>query len=136
MKNNENEKCSDDTEDKEYVDLPSYIKKLRNERQEWKATLNARKSRRRNLQKQKAVVKKNRVDLDVSILSEDERSFLLSRPSYQHICRNIKILADAAVKIATLNREIDVLNDRLTMKMEQKLLDATKSIIYMSSAGS
>jgi len=124
---------SDKTDDKDF-DLPVYINKLRNERKAWKETLRMRKSKRRNLQKQKTNLQRREVDLDINILSETERSFLLARPSYERICKNIKTLADAAAKIVTLNRQIDNLNDKLALKVEEKLQDATRNLIKMSNA--
>lgn len=127
--NNDEEKCNAKDEN---FNLKEYIEKLRQERKDWQQEYKNRKVQRRNLTKQKASVEGQGQVLDINILTEAERTFVLTRPNYEHICKNGQKLLDVALKISTLTQHVHKLNRRFMERMESNISKATVNIIKMS----
>ncbi|KAK0180038.1 hypothetical protein PV327_005721 [Microctonus hyperodae] len=114
-------------EEENKFDLNAYIMCLKNEREEWRKTLSERKSQRRRLTKQELNIG-NECELDLTVLTNCERSFLSSRPNYHQILKNVNNLVPLAVKIATLNSHINHLHENLRIIMKEKIIESTKQI--------
>lgn len=70
--------------------------------------------------------------LDINILTESERDFLLTRPNYEYICQNSQKILDATLKISTLSQHVHKLNQKFIEKMENNISTATKNVIKLS----
>lgn len=70
--------------------------------------------------------------LDINVLTEAERAFVLTRPNYEHICKNSQKLLDVALKISTLSQHIHILNRKFMERMEDNISKATVNIIKIS----
>lgn len=70
--------------------------------------------------------------LDINVLTETERTFVLTRPNYEHICKNSQKLLDVALKLSTLSQHVQKLNRRFMERMESNVSKATVNIIKMS----
>lgn len=116
----------------EAFNLKEYIEKLKHERKTWQEECKKRKIERRSLTKDKESIERQGQVLDLNILSESERTFLLKRPDYEYICKNNQKLVDVALKISTLNQLIHKLNQRFMEKMESNISKATSNVIKMS----
>jgi len=114
------------------LNLKEYIEKLKRERKNWQEEYRKRKIKLRILTKEKANMEQKGQNLDISVLSESERTFLLKRPNYEYICKNIQKLLDMALKINILNQFIRKLNRRFMETMESNISKATRKIIKMS----
>jgi len=69
---------------------------------------------------------------DISILTESDRAFLLTRPNYELICQNSQKTLDTALKISLLGQHIQKLNQKFMEKMENNISTATKNVIKLS----
>lgn len=69
---------------------------------------------------------------DINILTESDRTFLLTRPNYELICQNNQKTLDAALKISLLSQHIQKLNQKFMEKMENNISIATKNVIKLS----
>lgn len=112
--------------------MKEYIERLRQERKDWQQEYKKRKAQRRNLTKQKASVEGQGQVLDINILTKAERTFVLTRPNYEHICKNSQKLLDVALKISTLTQHVHKLNRRFMERMESNISKATVNIIKKS----
>jgi len=126
---NKDEECNA-KDDVEVFNLKEYIEKLRQERKDWQQEYKNRKAQRRNLTKQKASVEGQ--VLDINLLTEAERNFVLTRPNYEHICRNSQKLLDMALKMSTLSQHVHKLNRRFMERMEGNISKATVNVIKIS----
>lgn len=70
--------------------------------------------------------------LDINVLTEAEKAFVLTRPNYEHICKNSQKLLDVALKISTLSQHVHKLNQKFMERMEGNILRATANIIKIS----
>ncbi|EZA48884.1 hypothetical protein DMN91_005698 [Ooceraea biroi] len=118
--------------DVDTFNLKEYTKKLKDERTNWQEEYRRRKIERRDLAKEKASMEEEGQTLDINILSESERTFLLKRPNYEYFCKNNQKLLDVALKISMLNQLVRKLNQRFMEKMEDNISQSTRSIIEMS----
>ncbi|XP_011688063.1 PREDICTED: uncharacterized protein LOC105450104 [Wasmannia auropunctata] len=116
----------------EAFNLKEYIERLRQERRDWQQEYRSRKTQRRNLTKQKASAEGQGQVLDINVLTEAERAFVLTRPNYEHICRNSQKLLDVALRISTLSQHVHKLNRRFMEKMEDNISRATVNVIKRS----
>ncbi|EFN67675.1 hypothetical protein EAG_00737 [Camponotus floridanus] len=114
----------------ETFNLKKYIEELRQERKAWQKEYKSRKTQRKDLAKQKTSLEKQA--FDISILTESDRAFLLTRPNYELICQNSQKTLDAALKISLLGQHIQKLNKKLMEKMENNISTATKNVIKLS----
>lgn len=112
--------------------MKEYIEKLRQERKDWQQEYKKRKTQRRNLSKQKTNVEGQGQVHDINVLTEAERTFVLTRPNYEHICRNSQKLQDVALKISTLSHNVHKLNRRFMERMEKNVAKATADVIKLS----
>jgi len=112
--------------------LREYIEKLKHERKNWQEEYKKRKIKHRILTKEKANMEQQGQSLDINVLSESERTFLLKRPNYEYICKNTQKLLDIALKINILNQLIRKLNQTFMETMENNISKATTKIIKMS----
>lgn len=117
----------------ETFNLEEYIEKLRQERKNWQQEYKDRRTQRKNLLKQKESLEEQGQIIDINALTEHERNFLLTRPNYEHICKNSQKLLDTAIKLSTLGELVNTLNTRFMKKMENNMLATTKNIIKMSN---
>ncbi|XP_012285327.1 uncharacterized protein LOC105702380 [Orussus abietinus] len=115
----------------ESVELKKYIDKLRCERKNWQETLSERRRQRRTLLKKKAQLEHSKRFVDLSKLSDSERTWISHRPNYEQICRNSKKLVIMAVRVSILNQYITKLIHRFLLNMNQKIDNATKRIIEL-----
>ncbi|XP_020300084.1 uncharacterized protein LOC109863861 [Pseudomyrmex gracilis] len=113
--------------------LEEYIERLREERKNWQREYKDRRTQRKNLLKQKASLEGQGQIIDINALTERERNFLLTRPNYEHICKNSQKLLDTAIKLSTLGELVNTMHIRFMKKMENNILATTKSIIKMSN---
>ena len=127
--NKVNEECIVQN-DAEAFNLKEYIEKLRQERNDWQQEYRNRKTQRKNLTKQKTSMEGQ--VLDINILTESERDFLLTRPNYEYICQNSQKILDATLKISTLSQHVHKLNQKFIEKMENNISTATKNVIKLS----
>lgn len=118
--------------DAEASDLKDYIEKLRQERKEWQREYKKRKTQRKNLTKQKLSVEEQGQVLDLNILTESDRTFLLTRPNYEYICQNSQKTLNAALKISILSQHIHKLNQKFMEEMKSNIYTATKNVINFS----
>jgi len=116
----------------EAFSLKEYIDKLRQERKNWQQEYRNRKTQRKNLTKQKTNVEGQEQVLDINILKESERAFVLTRPNYEHLCKNSQKLLDMALKISILSQHVNKLNRRFMERMEGNISKATVNIIKIS----
>ncbi|XP_015596974.1 uncharacterized protein LOC107268571 [Cephus cinctus] len=121
--------CTKDNEIEEAFNLQEYIQSLKQERKLWQEKLSSRKRQRKDLTKQKDNILRSGQDLDLNVLSESERSFLLARPNYEHICSNGIKLSDVTDKVVMLNKCVHRLNNIFIQMMEDKVKDVTITII-------
>lgn len=115
----------------ETFNLKEYVGKLKQERKDWQQEYKNRKIRRKNLAKQKINLEKQGQPLDINILTESERVFLMSRPNYEHMCKSSKNLSNMALKISILNQLVCKLNKQFMKKMEDNISRATRDVIKM-----
>lgn len=127
--NKDKGKCNAENETS---NLKEYVEKLRQERKDWQQEYKNRKVQRRNLTKQKASVEGQGQVLNINILTETERTFILTRPNYEHICKNSQKLLDMALKISMLNQHVYKLNRRFMEQIEGNIAKATANIIKIS----
>lgn len=116
----------------ETFNLKKYIEELRQERKDWQKEYKSRKTQRKNLAKQKTSLEKQGQAFDISILTESDRVFLLTRPNYELICQNSQKTLDAALKISLLGQHIQKLNKKFMEKMESNISTTTKNVIKLS----
>lgn len=122
----------EDIVENETFNLKKYIEKLRQERKDWQKEYRSRKTQRKNLAKQKASLETQGQAFDINILTESDRTFLLTRPNYELICQNNQKTLDAALKISLLSQHIQKLNQKFMEKMENNISIATKNVIKLS----
>lgn len=82
--------------------------------------------------KQKTSVEGQGQVLDINILTEAERAFVLTRPNYEHIFKNSQKLLDLTLKISTLSQHVHKLNRKFMERMEGNISKATVNIIKIS----
>lgn len=121
-------------EEEEYFDLREYVAKLRRERRVWIETWKQRKAERKSLTAKKLSLEARGQSVDLNVLSDAERAFVLARPNYEQICESKEKLLAVAMKVATLNQLARKLNQRFISQMEEKLYDVTKRIIKISES--
>ncbi|XP_011633404.1 uncharacterized protein LOC105424718 [Pogonomyrmex barbatus] len=129
--NNDKGKCNAKN-NVEVFNLKEYIEKLRQERKDWQQKYKNRKVQRKNLTKQKITIEGQGQILDINLLTESERHFVLTRPNYEHICKNSQKLLDLALKLSILSQHVYKLNRRFMEKMEGNISKATIDIIKIS----
>ncbi|KYN06698.1 hypothetical protein ALC62_02356 [Cyphomyrmex costatus] len=112
--------------------LKEYTDKLKQERKDWQQEYRNRKVQRRNLTKQKLRTEGQGQILDINVLTEAERAFVLTRPNYEHICKNSQKLLNMALKISMLSQHVHKLNQRFMERMEGNISKATVNIIKIS----
>lgn len=117
---------------KEFSNLKEYIEKLKQEKQDWQQEYKNRKSQTRNLTKQKTSMETQGQVLDLNLLTESDRAFLLERPNYEYICRNTQKLLDMTLEISTLSQIVHKFNEKFMEKIQDSMDKATKSLIKMS----
>ncbi|XP_072765556.1 uncharacterized protein [Anoplolepis gracilipes] len=118
--------------DAKAFNLKEYVEKLRQERKDWQKEYKNRKTQRKNLTKQKTSVEGQGQVLDINILTESDRSFLLTRPNYEYISQNSQKTLDAVLKISILSQHVHKLNQKFIEKMETNIYTATKNVIKLS----
>ncbi|XP_012531070.1 uncharacterized protein LOC105833687 isoform X1 [Monomorium pharaonis] len=129
---NKDEETCNTKNDIEAFNLKEYIEKLKQERKDWQQEYRKRKTQRRNLIKQKISMEEQGQILDINVLTETERTFVLTRPNYEHICKNSKKLQDVALRISTLSQNVHKLNRRFMERMESNIAKATVQVIKIS----
>lgn len=134
---NDINKLISNVDQEEYMDiktfnLKEYIEKLRQERKDWQQEYKNRKNQRKTLIKRKANIQAQGQTLDMTVLTESERAFLVARPNYEHICGNSQRLLDVALKISTISQLVQSLNERFVDRMENNISIATRNIIEIS----
>ncbi|XP_012269770.1 uncharacterized protein LOC105694034 [Athalia rosae] len=112
-------------------DLEKYINRLEHERSMWKQTLLERKRQYKSLLKQSTNQQQHEQDLDLSVLSENERTFLLVRPNYEHICVKANNLSTLAAEITILNDHVTHLHNRSILRAQKKLDNLTSKVMKM-----
>ncbi|XP_018055205.1 PREDICTED: uncharacterized protein LOC108691804 [Atta colombica] len=112
--------------------LREYIDKLRQERKDWQQEYRNRKTQRKNLIKQKTSTEGQGQILDINVLTEAERAFVLTRPNYEHICKNSQKLLDVALKISKLSQHVHKLNEKFMERMKDNISKATANVIEIS----
>lgn len=115
--------------DAEAFDLEEYIEKLQQERKNWEQEYRNRKSQRKNLTKRKAIVESQRQSLNLNILTESERAFILARPNYENICKKSQKLPEVVLKISALSKMVHKLNQEFMETIENNISRATRDII-------
>lgn len=118
----------------EVFNFEEYVNSLKNERKEWLETYKRRKRERRSLTKQKLRLENDGQPLDLNLLSDSEKAFLLARPNYQNICKNANKLSETALKISMLNDMVYEVNKRFILQMEERLRKIKKRIIETSES--
>ena len=118
----------------EAFNLKEYINALRNEREEWIRTFRRRKAERKSLTKHKLRLESEGQPLDVNILSDSERTFVIARPDYQNICKSNKRLSERTLRVSVLNQLTNALNQRFIFRMEKRLGKVTKKVIQTSDS--
>lgn len=121
-----------DENETEAFNLKKYIEKLREERKNWQKEYKSRKTQRKNLAKQKTNLERQGQAFDISILTESDRAFFLTRPNYELICQNSQKTLDTALKISILGQHIQKLNQKFMEKMENSISTVTKNVIKLS----
>ncbi|KYN35858.1 hypothetical protein ALC56_09649 [Trachymyrmex septentrionalis] len=116
----------------EVFNLKEYIEKLRQERKDWQQEYRNRKAQWKNLTKQKTSLEGQGQVLDINVLTEAERAFVLTRPNYEHICKNSQKLLDVAVKISKLSQHVHKLNEKFMERMKDNISKATANVIEIS----
>ncbi|XP_071560294.1 uncharacterized protein [Temnothorax nylanderi] len=129
--NKDEEECNA-KDNVETFNLKEYVEKLRQERKDWQQEYKSRKAQRKNLTKQKASVEGQGQILDINVLTAAERTFVLTRPNYEHICKNSQKLLDVALKMSTLGQHVHRLNRRFMERMESNISKATVNVIKIS----
>lgn len=112
--------------------LVEYIENLKQERKDWHQEYRNRKCQRKDLAKQKACIEHQGQIMDMNVLTEYERAFLIGRPDYELICRNTQKLHDMTLKISMLNQLVHKVNQRFVNCMEKNIVLSIKEIIKMS----
>lgn len=118
----------------EAFNLEEYINGLRNEREEWIRTFKRRKAEQKSLTKHKLRLESEGQPLDVNILPDSERTFVIARPDYQHICKSNKRLSERTLRVSVLNQMANVLNQRFIFQMEKRLGKVTEKVIQTSDS--
>ncbi|XP_076673677.1 uncharacterized protein LOC143371912 [Andrena cerasifolii] len=118
----------------EAFNLEEYINGLRNEREEWIGTFRRRKAEQKSLTKHKLRLESEGQPLDVNILSDSERTFVIARPDYQNICKSNKRLSERTLRVSVLNQMTNALNQRFILQMEKRLGKVTKKVIQTSDS--
>ncbi|KAL0121094.1 hypothetical protein PUN28_008666 [Cardiocondyla obscurior] len=116
----------------EAFNLKEYIEKLEQERDNWQQEYRNRRAQRKRLAKQKADLKRQEQVFDINLLSEAEKTFILTRPNYEHMYKNSLKLQDVELKISFLNRHIHKLNQKFMKIMENNIKETTIDIIKRS----
>jgi len=70
--------------------------------------------------------------LDLNLLTESDRTFLLKRPNYEYICKNNEKLLDITLQISILSKIVQTLNQDFIERMQDNISKATKNLIKMS----
>ncbi|XP_012228479.1 uncharacterized protein [Linepithema humile] len=117
---------------KKEVLMKEYIEKLTQEKKDWQQEYKNRKSQCRNLIKQKTSMETQGQALDLNLLTESDRAFLLERPNYEYICRNNQKLLDMTLKISVLSEIVHKFNLKFMEKMQDNMSKAIKNLIKMS----
>ena len=116
----------------EPFNLDKYIINLKNERKEWIETLKQRKAQRKILTKQKLCIENQGQVIDLNVLTESERAFVMARPNFQEICKNHKKILDVTLKVSELRSIVHKLNEKFILQMEERLQKLTDKIIEIS----
>lgn len=111
--------------------MQKYINDLKQERKEWKRTFRQRERQHKALLKQTTNMHQREQELDLNVLSESERSFLLSRPNYEHIYEKAKKLGLMALETKLLNEHVMHLHKQHMLRAQKKLDDLTTRVIGM-----
>ena len=114
--------------------LEEYINGLKNEREEWIRTLRRRKAEQKSLTKHKLRLESEGQPLDLNILPDSEKTFVIARPDYQHICKSNKRLSETTLRVSVLNRMANALNQRFIFQMEKRLGKVTEKVIRTSDS--
>ncbi|XP_046739726.1 uncharacterized protein LOC124407535 [Diprion similis] len=121
------EKKTDGTQ----FDIEKYIADLEEERKIWKQTLLDRKRQHKSISKQTSNLQRCEQDLDLNVLSESERTFLLVRPNYEHICEKAKKLRIMAAETRIFCNQMTHLHNQCMLRARRKLDALTTKIIDM-----
>ncbi|KAF7989432.1 hypothetical protein HCN44_008106 [Aphidius gifuensis] len=123
---------NNETTNEQTFDIIEYIQKLKNEREIWTKTLRERKSKFRRIDK-KIRNHMNNTNLDLSILSDEQKKYIQSKPNYEKISSNINNLIDVAVKETIINETINHLKKNLDEQIKRDINLYTKKIILLDN---
>ncbi|XP_076232255.1 uncharacterized protein LOC143177879 [Calliopsis andreniformis] len=126
--------CMSKMPEEECFGLEEYVNSLRKERKEWIETYKRRKLERKSLMKQKLRLEEQGQCLDLSILSDSDKAFVLACPNYQHLYENTRKLSEMVLKISVLSQVVYKLNQRFILQMERRLGKVTKKVIETSES--
>ncbi|XP_051158643.1 uncharacterized protein LOC127280004 [Leptopilina boulardi] len=115
----------------ETFDLQAYNDKLKEEIAAWHDVMKERQNEYKKLMKKRAEVKKNGQEVDLTLLSEDERKFFESRPNLDLLMSNVKELMDVTMQNVILNQHCSQRYEYLQFLLEEKMNEAKKKIISM-----
>nr|XP_046472734.1 uncharacterized protein LOC124214485 [Neodiprion pinetum] len=124
----------DDSEKKSTAtqfDIEKYIVDLEEERKIWKETLLDRKRQYKSISKQTSNLQCCKQEVDLNVLSESERTFLLVRPNYEHICEKAKKLCIMADETRIYYNQMTHLHNQCMLKARRRLDALTTKIIDM-----
>ena len=118
----------------EAFNLEEYINGLKNEREEWIRTFRKRKADQKSLTKHKLRLESEGQPSDMNILLDSERTFVIARPDYQHVCKSNRRLSERTLRVSVLNRMANALNQRFIFQMEKRLGKVTEKVIQTSDS--
>ncbi|XP_043463677.1 uncharacterized protein LOC122499406 [Leptopilina heterotoma] len=115
----------------EAFDLQAYVDKLKVEISDWRDVIKERQEEYKKLMKKKSKLKKKGQEVDLNLLSADERKFFDNRPNLDLLMNNTKELMDMTVKTVILNQHYVQRYEYLQSLCEQKMNEAKEKLISM-----
>lgn len=115
----------------ETFDLQAYVDKLKEEISDWRDVIKERQNEYKKLMKKKSKLKKKGQEVDLNLLSADERKFFENRPNLDLLMSNTRELMDMTVKTVVLHQHYIQRYEYLQSLCERKMNEAKEKLISM-----